>query len=190
MASGIWCSPVWKWIFSTLEASGEVPMPFQCVLYECAAWELLEEVWLWIEGAGIARVLLVKLTETPSYRTPVKLDGQDDGDTAMPGIELPPGEQLGLVTYRGHSWFGQITEVFMETWILDKKGKAVQATYEGRKDLLSGTHVDISFGDILPPGYFQTITLDSNYILHRMTAEIIFQARWRYKELMRGQNPR
>ena len=60
--------------------------------------------------------------------------------------------------YRGHKFVGEISEVFIETWVQDKSRKAVRKG--NRENLLRTSQLQLSFGDILPTGYPQTMTLD------------------------------
>jgi hypothetical protein len=66
--------------------------------------------------------------------------------------------EYGPVIYKRRTWVGEISEVFMETWIRDADGRIIQRG--DREDLMQAAQLQISVGDFLPPGYPQTITLD------------------------------
>lgn len=127
--------------------------------------QLVEDARLWLEGhPDVAMVILVKFCEAQPYRCPVPTI-QDPEELGIPldvlaidEAEVTMEGQLGPATYKGLRWVGKISEVFMETWVQDADGRAVRQG--NREDLLQAGQLQLSFGDILPPGYPQTITLE------------------------------
>ena len=126
--------------------------------------QLVEDAQLWLEGhPTVAMVVLIKFCEVPRYRCPVLFD-QDPEELGIPlnlqaitQAEVTMEGQLGPATYKGLQWVGKISEVFMEIWVKDGDGRAVRQG--NREDLLQVGQFQLSFGNILPPGYPQTITL-------------------------------
>jgi hypothetical protein len=53
----------------------------------------------------------------------------------------------GPATYIGLKWVQQISEVWMETWVRDTDGRAVQRG--NRIDLMQANQVELEFGDFL-----------------------------------------
>ena len=112
-------------------------------------------------------VTIVKFRETPKYRCPVKLD--DDNGNKLEQLGIPSDRrdilrrdvnlvgEYGPATYKDLVWVGQISEVFMESWVLNANGKALRRG--NRKDLLQVAQVQISIGQLLPV-YQGNITLD------------------------------
>lgn len=92
-------------------------------------------------------------------------------------------EPFGPASYRGLTWVGQITEVFMEIWTRNEDGKAVQ--HGIRQDLLQAAQIAIPFEDILPPGYFKAVTLDLELFHSGLGTEIKKLAGYRCRELVR-----
>jgi hypothetical protein len=126
--------------------------------------QLVEDAQLWLEGhPTVAMVVLIKFCEVPRYRCPVLFD-QNPEELGIPlnleaikAAEVTMEGQLGPATYKGLQWVGKISEVFMEIWVKDGDGRAVRQG--NREDLLQVGQFQLSFGNILPPGYPQTITL-------------------------------
>jgi hypothetical protein len=134
--------------------------------------ELKNDTQLWLEGSPqISMVTIVGICETPQYRCPLPIFDEA-------GEELDPREAAGIpsdfeairtkdvilegdfgpATYKGLSWVGQISEVWIETWVRDMHGEVIQRG--NRVDLLHASQVELEFGDFLPPSYPQTITID------------------------------
>jgi hypothetical protein len=130
--------------------------------------QLVEDVQLWLEGhPTVAMVVLIKFCEVPRYRCLVLFD-QNPEELGIPlnleaikAAEVIMEGQLGPATYKGLQWVGKISEVFMEIWVKDGDGRAVRQG--NREDLLQVGQFQLSFGNILPPGYPQTITLPLDY---------------------------
>ena len=151
--------------------------------------QLVEDAQLWLEGhRTVAMVILVKFGEVPRYHCPVSSDqNPEELGISLKGEEIEEAEvtmlgQLGPATYKGLQWVGKISEVFMETWVQDGEGRAVQQG--NREDLLQVGAVQLSFGNILPPGYPQMITLpldDFHVLLERKMREL---AAFRCREMV------
>jgi hypothetical protein len=135
--------------------------------------ELKNDTRLWLEGwlqgsSQISMVTIVRFCETPRYHRPLPIFDET-------GEELDPREAAGIpsdftaiceedvilegdygpATYKGLRWVGQISDVWMETWVRDTHGKAIQRG--NRIDLMHTNQVKLEFGDFLPPGYPQMI---------------------------------
>lgn len=151
--------------------------------------QLVEDARLWLEGhLEVAMVILVKFCESPRYRCPVPKT-QDPEELGIPldvleidRTEVTMEGQFGPATYKGHKWVGKISEVFMETWVQDAGGRAVRRG--NREDLLQAGQLQLSFGNILPPGYPQTITLDLNEFHNGLKEEIQELAANRCREMV------
>jgi len=151
--------------------------------------QLVEDVRLWLEGhPDVAMVILVKFCESPLYRCPVPTT-QNPEELGIPldilaidEAEVTMEGQLGPATYKGHKWVGKISEVFMETWVQDAGGRAVRQG--NREDLLQAGQLQLSFGDVLPPGYPQTITLDLDEFHNGLKEEIQELAAHRCREMV------
>ena len=89
---------------------------------------------------------------------------------------------LGPATYKGPQWVGEISDVFMETWVQDVDGTAVRQG--NREDLLQAGQLQLSFGDILPPGYPRTITLGLDEFHALLEEEIQELAAHRCREMV------
>jgi hypothetical protein len=131
--------------------------------------KLVEDVQLWLEGnPKVSMVTLVKFCETPKYRCPISLD-EDDGINPE-GLGIPlnleaideddiilEGE-YGPAMYKRRIWVGEISGVFMESWIRDADRRAIQ--HGDREDLMQAAQLQISVGDFLPPSYPRILTLN------------------------------
>jgi hypothetical protein len=136
--------------------------------------QLKSDAQLWLEGSSqVSMVTIAWFCETPRYRCPFPIYDET-------GEELDPREIAGMpsdfrdirakdvilegdygpATYVGLRWVGQISEVWMETWVrdTDTHGDAMQRG--NRVDLMHANQVELEFGDFLPPGYPQTITIN------------------------------
>jgi hypothetical protein len=131
-------------------------------LYE----QLKHEAQLWLEGSSqVSMVTIVRFCETPQYHSPLskELDPREvlgipsDFEAIRQKDVIFEGD-YGPATYKGLKWVGQISEVWMETWVQGIHGKAVQRS--NRIDLLHANQVELEFGDFLPPGYPQTIPIN------------------------------
>ncbi|KAL7623144.1 hypothetical protein AAE478_006825 [Parahypoxylon ruwenzoriense] len=134
-------------------------------------YELL--IRLWLQGSSqVSMVTIVKFCETPPYRSPLPIYNNETGEELDPrtAAGIPPDfrairtkdvileRQYGSATYKGFRWVEQISEVWMETWVPNEDGRAVQ---RGNPiDLMRADQVQLEFGDFFPPGYPQTITID------------------------------
>ncbi|XXG96791.1 YAP1-binding protein 1 [Hypoxylon texense] len=158
---------------------------------------LVDDARLWLEGTSeVAMVVLVKYNETPRYRCPVDLS--DDSGNKLEELGVPSDrgdivyedvcleEPFGPATYRGLTWVGQITEVFLEIWARGEDGKAVQ--HGTRQDLLRTAQMHIPFDNIFPHGYFTAITIDSEIFRSELSVEIKKMAGFRCRELVRNYN--
>jgi hypothetical protein len=135
-------------------------------LYE----QLKNEVQLWLEGGSVTQVTIVRFCETPRYCRPLPIydeTGEELDLLKVPGIpsdfkairqkDVILEGDYGPATYKGLRWVEQISEVWMETWVRDTYGKAIQRS--NRIDLLHANQAELEF-DFLPPGYLQTITIN------------------------------
>jgi hypothetical protein len=134
--------------------------------------QLKDETQLWLEGSTqVSMVTIVRFRETPRYHCPLPIYNETGEE------ELDPRKILGIpsdfeairqkdvilegdygpATYKGLRWVEQISEGWMETWVRDTNGKAIQRG--NRIDLLHANQVELEF-DFLPPGYLQTIKID------------------------------
>ncbi|KAI1471055.1 uncharacterized protein F4812DRAFT_467258 [Daldinia caldariorum] len=156
--------------------------------------DLVSDAQLWLEGGSdVAMVMLVKFTETPKYRCPIKINDVDDDGNKLEELGIPSDrrqiayqdvcldEPFGPAHYQGLTWVGQITEAFMEIWIRDN-GKAIQ--YGDREDLLSMAQVHVSFEGIFPSGYFEGITLDLEMFRSTLREQLKELASCRCRELV------
>jgi hypothetical protein len=82
-------------------------------------------------------------------------------------------------TYKGHKWVGKISEVFMETWVQDAGGRAVR-----QGNGVQAGQLQLSFGDILPPDYPHTITLDLDEFHNGLKERIQQLAAHRCREMV------
>jgi hypothetical protein len=101
--------------------------------------ELVDDAKLWLEGKEeVSLVMLVKFTETPSYRCPAR----NLGDHELEQLEFPEpadiqvtnfnsGGEYGPVTYKGLQWAGVISEAFIELWT--RNPATGKATKVGRR---------------------------------------------------------
>ena len=150
--------------------------------------QLVEDAQLWLEGhPTVAMVVLIKFCEVPRYRCPVfdqnpeklgiplNLEAIDEAEVTMEG-------QLGPATYKGLQWVGKISEVFMEIWVKDGDGRAVRQG--NREDLLQVGQFQLSFGNILPPGYPQMITLPLDHFHVLLEEKIQELAAHRCREMV------
>jgi hypothetical protein len=132
---------------------------------------LKNDIQLWLEGGSVTQVTIVRFCETPRYCRPLPIYDET-------GEELDPRKVLGIpldfkairqkdvtlegdygpASYKGLRWVEQISEVWMETWVRDIHDKAIQCS--NRIDLLRANKVELEFGDFVPPGYPQTITIN------------------------------
>ncbi|KAL7621358.1 hypothetical protein AAE478_008679 [Parahypoxylon ruwenzoriense] len=130
---------------------------------------------LWLEGSSqVSMVTIVKFYETPSYRCPFPKDPiyNDNGEEldTLETLGIPPdtgdilGEDVvfegeyGPATYKTLTWVGEISEIWMETWVPGADGKALQRGIA--EDLIRADQIQLDFGDLLPHGYPQAITID------------------------------
>ena len=133
---------------------------------------LKSDIQLWLEGSSqVSMVTIAWFCETPRYHCPLPIYDET-------GEELDPREVAGIpsdfrairakdvilegdygpATYKGLKWVQRISEVWMETWVRDTDRRAVQ---RGNPiDLMQANQVQLEFGDFLPPGYPQVITID------------------------------
>ena len=121
---------------------------------------------LWLEGnPQVSMVTIVRFCETPRYHCPLpkELDPREvlgipsDFEAIRQKDVILEGD-YGPATYKGLRWVEQISEGWMETWVRDMHGEVIQRG--NRVDLLHANQVEPEFGDFLPPGYPQTITID------------------------------
>ncbi|KAE8446627.1 hypothetical protein EG329_011820 [Mollisiaceae sp. DMI_Dod_QoI] len=142
----------------------------------------------WVVEAGLSETYSQLFCESPQYRCPIPTtqDPQELGISldilAIKTEEVTMEGQLGPATYKGYKWVGKISEVFMEIWVQDASGKAVRQ--DNREDLLQAGQLQLSFGDILPPGYPQTITLDLDEFHNVLKEEIQELAAHRCREMV------
>ncbi|THC94127.1 hypothetical protein EYZ11_006376 [Aspergillus tanneri] len=137
--------------------------------------QLKNDIRLWLEGSSeVSMVTIVKFCETPSYRCPFPRDpiyGDDEEELdTLQALGIPSDVreilkkdvvfegEYGPATYKRLTWVGKISEVWMETWVRGADGKAVQRGIA--EDLMQADQVQLDFGDLLPHGYPQTITID------------------------------
>ena len=128
--------------------------------------DLQEDARLWLEGyPEISMVTLFKFLETPKYRRPIDFNDDDDDDR-LRALGIPNNmldikqadvtlvQQFGPATYQGYQWVGQITEVYMESWIRDPGGSAMK--HGNRRNILRAPgNINIPVGNFLPAGYPQ-----------------------------------
>jgi hypothetical protein len=94
-------------------------------------------------------VTLVKFRESPRYRCPVPIDQNPEefgvplNVTAIDEAYVTLQRQLGQATYRGLQWVGEISEVFMETWVRDADRRTVQR--DNRENLLQAGRLQLSY---------------------------------------------
>jgi hypothetical protein len=130
-------------------------------LYE----QLKHEAQLWLEGSSqVSMVTIVQFCETPRYHCPLpkELDprevlGIPSDFKAIQQKDVILEEDYGPATYKGLRWVEQISEDWMETWVRDTHGKAIQRG--NRIDLMHANQVELEF-NFLPPGYPQMIMID------------------------------
>ncbi|KAL1965263.1 hypothetical protein VTN77DRAFT_5865 [Rasamsonia byssochlamydoides] len=144
--------------------------------------ELLEDAKLWLNGNhNVSVVVLVKLIETPAYHCPLRHPDTNDrirlgipaGPSQLRGEDFLMAGEYGPITYRGLTWMGKMSEVFMEVWRRDlTSGVLVQ---EGpRIDLLSPaanlSHVTFQRSDFVPiqPIHDNTIRFEWQEFHHQL----------------------
>ena len=86
--------------------------------------QLVNDMKLWLEGKrGVSMAVLIKFEETPRYRCliPRDIDNKDFKQLGIPQEEeeiytkdCTLEEEYGPVTYKGFTWVGKISTVFME----------------------------------------------------------------------------
>jgi hypothetical protein len=133
---------------------------------------LKNDMQLWLEGnSQISMVTVVRFCETPQYRCPLPIfdeTGEESDPREAVGIpsdftairkkDVILEGDYGPATYKGLRWTGQISEGWIETWGRNTDGRAVLL---GKPiDLLQANQAQLEFGDFLPSGYLQTITID------------------------------
>jgi hypothetical protein len=139
--------------------------------------QLKNDTRFWLEGSSpVSMVTIAWFCEAPRYHCPFPM--YDETREESDPQELDPREVAGIlsdfeairekdvilegdygpVTYKGLRWVGQISEIWMETWVRDTHGEVMQRG--NRIDLMHTDQVELEFGDFLPPSYPQTITID------------------------------
>ncbi|KAK9491204.1 hypothetical protein V1508DRAFT_405764 [Lipomyces doorenjongii] len=96
--------------------------------------KLLDDKDMWIDGKGANAVILVCLKERPRYKSPATAPYRDitDWRAEMAAMSRTIGETsqsniqqgyYGLLGYNGHTWAGELNEVFIEVWRPDSRDK-------------------------------------------------------------------
>jgi hypothetical protein len=137
--------------------------------------------------------VLAKITEDPAYQCPISPD--DDLDQLE--ISSDPEEvrdedvvvqdQYGPAFYKRHKSVGQISEIYLETWVRDNNGTARQRGH--RRSLLppANPQIRIPLGDFLtiPPGHNGTVSFelaDFRILLQDSSQQL---AAFRYRQMLR-----
>jgi hypothetical protein len=157
-----------------LNADDEWELKWVCEVGFSETYEQLKsDVRLWLEGGSqVSMVTIVRFCETPRYRCPLPIYNDETGEELDPreAAEIPSDYRAirakdvilegdyGPATYKGLTWVERISEVRMETWMRDADGRATQ---RGNPiDLMQADQLELEFGNFLPPGYPQSITID------------------------------
>ncbi|KAK9428436.1 hypothetical protein V1505DRAFT_357827 [Lipomyces doorenjongii] len=96
--------------------------------------KLLDDKDMWIDGKGANVVILVCLKERPRFKSPATAPYRDitDWRAEMAAMSRTVGEPsqsniqqgyYGLLAYKGHTWAGELNEVFIEVWRPDSRDK-------------------------------------------------------------------
>jgi hypothetical protein len=152
--------------------------------------KLVEDTQLWLEGnSKVSMVTLVKFCETPKYSCPVSLDEDNDNSLESLGIpldfrafdenEITLEGEYGPAIYKRYMWVGEVSEVFVENWVRDVDGRAIQ--YSDREDLMQAAQLQLPT-DFLPPGYPQILTLNLDMFRTSLRDKILALAALRCKD--------
>jgi hypothetical protein len=134
--------------------------------------QLKDDAQLWLSSPQVSMVTIVGFCETPRYHCPLPIcseTGEEELDPReVPGIpsditaicseDVILEGDYGPATYKGLRWAEPISEAWMETWVRDMHGEVIQRG--NRVDLLHADRVELEFGDLLPPSYQPTITVN------------------------------
>jgi hypothetical protein len=128
--------------------------------------QLKNDVRLWLEGSSqVSMVTIAWFCEEPKYRCPVPKEidprevlgiSKDCRDIRSRDVVVQGA--YGPAFFKELQWVGEITGIYMESWVRDAKGKPRRRGL--RKDLKLKREVQLNFGDILPPDFPQNVTID------------------------------
>jgi len=186
-----------------LDASGEFTVKWVLEAGLTETYEqLVNDMKLWLEGKReVSMAVLIKFEENPKYRCPISRD-MDDEDFKLLGIpqrekeirarDCTLEEEYGPVTYKGFTWVGKISTVFMEVWKRDPNtGLARQ--HGGRVGLLppdDPSQVRFRLSDFLlvTPIEDRTITFDWGNFRHLLKVKLRTLAVSRCRAMLRARN--
>jgi hypothetical protein len=86
--------------------------------------DLREDLQLWLIGQPTCSMaVLINITESPTYRCPLDFDlvlcdqlNIPQNPSQITETDFTRQGEYGPVTFKGHQWVGQISEVFLEIW--------------------------------------------------------------------------
>ena len=152
---------------------------------------LLEDIPLWLIGQPTcAMAVLLKITESPTYRCPLDFDLDMYEELNIPQNESQILEkdfslegEYGPVKFKGHQWAGQIS-AFLEIWTRHPGTGEPRRKRLHRMDIIPATDRSLQFqlGDFLSMNDDQETSFDWDELRTRLKDDLQSQAASRCRE--------